>query len=87
VAGRIRPVPFEFVVRNFDHRSDIDVRPTARFVGPVIGDCHVGLAVFDVDFIRPVGVRFAATSRIWNVGLHQGLVPFADFGIDCIPLS
>ena len=37
VAGGIRFVPFEFVVRNFDFRSEVDVGPAARFVGPIIG--------------------------------------------------
>jgi hypothetical protein len=53
MAGRIRFVPLEFVVRDFNFRSDVDVRPAARFVGPIIGDYRVGFAVSDVDFIRP----------------------------------
>src|SRR5882724_5554655 len=61
VTGWIRSVPFELVVRDFYFRSDLDVRPAARFVGPVVGDLHIGLAVPDMDFIGPVGVGFAAT--------------------------
>src|SRR5712691_10101235 len=61
VTGWIRSVPFELVVRDFYFRSDLDVRPAARFVGPVVGDLRVGLAVPDMDFIGPVGVGFAAT--------------------------
>src|SRR6266704_1072722 len=61
VTGCIRSVPFELVVRDFYFRSDLDVRPAARFVGPVVGDLHIGLAVPDMDFICPVGVGFAAT--------------------------
>jgi hypothetical protein len=87
VTGWIRPVPLEFVVRNFNLRSDLDVRPAARFVGPVIGDCGVGFAVSDMDFISPVGVGFAATRRVWDVRLHQGLVPLPDFGTYGVPLS
>jgi hypothetical protein len=45
VTGRIRFVPFEFVVRNFNLRSDLDMRTAARLVRPVIGDDRVGLAV------------------------------------------
>jgi hypothetical protein len=60
-AGWIRFVPFEFVVRDFDFRSDIDVRSAERFVGPVIGDYRVGFAISDMDFICPIGVGFSAT--------------------------
>jgi hypothetical protein len=34
VAGWIRFVPFEFVVRDFNFGSDVDMRPAARLVGP-----------------------------------------------------
>src|SRR5450631_1645456 len=87
VTGRIRFVPFEFVVRDFDLGSDVDVRPAARRVIPVIGDPRVGLAVSDMDFICPVGVGFAAAGCIRNVRLHQSLVPLADCGIYRVPLS
>jgi hypothetical protein len=70
VAGGIRSVPFEFLIRDFDFRSDVDMRPVARFVGPVIGDDCVGFAISDVDFISPVGVGFPATRSIWYVRLH-----------------
>jgi hypothetical protein len=40
-----------------------------------------------MDFISPVGVGFAATRRVWNVRLHQGLVPLPDFGTYGVPLS
>src|SRR5450631_4698249 len=87
VTGRIRFVPFEFVVRDFDLGSDVDVRPAARRVIPVIGDPRVGLAVSDMDFICPVGVGFAAAGCIRNVRLHQGLIPLTDSGIYRVPLS
>ena len=80
-------VPLELVVWNFNFRSDVEVRPAQRFVGPVISDCHIGFAVPDMDTISPIGVGFAATRRVWNVRLHQGLVPLADCGIYCFPLS
>jgi hypothetical protein len=56
VAGGIRSVPFEFVVRDFDFRAVVDVSPAERFIRPVIRDAHVGLAVSDKDFIGPVSV-------------------------------
>jgi hypothetical protein len=87
MAGRIRFVPLEFIIRDFNFRSDVDVRPAARFVGPIIGDYRVGFSVSDMDFISPVGVGFAATRRVRNVRLHQGLVPLPDCGIYCLPLS
>src|SRR3977135_4370380 len=34
VTGRIRFIPFEFIVRDFDLRSDITGRPPARLFGP-----------------------------------------------------
>ena len=60
VTGGIRSVPIEFVVRDFDFRSVVDVSPPERFIRPVVRDAHVGLAVPDVDFIGPVGVCFTA---------------------------
>jgi hypothetical protein len=87
MAGRIRFVPLEFIIRDFNFRSDVDVRPAARFVGPIIGDYRVGFAISDMDFISPVGVGFAATRRVRNVRLHQGLVPLPDCGIFSFPLS
>jgi hypothetical protein len=45
VAGWIRFVPFEFVVRDFDFCSDVDVRPEERPIGAIIGDYRVGSAV------------------------------------------
>ena len=45
MAGRIRFVPFEFVVRNFNFRSDVDVRAAARPVRPVIGDDRPAAAI------------------------------------------
>jgi hypothetical protein len=61
VSGRIASVPFEFVVWNLDFRSDIDVRPLERFVGSIIRDGGVGLAVSDMDLIGPIRVGLAAT--------------------------
>jgi hypothetical protein len=84
---RIRFVPFELVVWDFDFSSDIDVRTSARFVGPVVGDGRVRLPILDVNLIRPIGIRLAATRSGRNVGLHQGLVPLPDRGIHRIPLS
>jgi hypothetical protein len=52
-AGWIRFVPFEFVVRDFDFRSDVDARPVARLIGAIIGDYRIGFAISDMDFIRP----------------------------------
>jgi hypothetical protein len=40
-----------------------------------------------MHLIGPVGVGFAATGRTWHVRLHQGLVPFPNFGVDGVPLS
>lgn len=45
VTGGIRFIPFEFVVRDFDLRSVLDMMSAKRFIGPVIGDGRVGLAV------------------------------------------
>src|SRR3979490_1916820 len=87
VTGWIGFVPLEFVIRDFNFRSDVDVRPAARVVGPVVGDYRVGFAVSDMDFISPVGVGFAAARRIRNVRLHQGLVPLPDSGIYRFPFS
>jgi len=87
VTGWIGFVPLEFVIRDFNFRSDVDVRPAARLVGPVVGDYRVGFTVFDMDFISPVRVGFAAARRIRNIRLHQGLVPLPDSGIYCFPLS
>ncbi len=87
VTGWIGFVPLEFVIGDFNFRSDVDVRPAARLVGPVIGDYRVGFAVSDMDFISPVRVGFAAARRIRNIRLHQGLVPLPDSGIYCFPLS
>jgi hypothetical protein len=61
VTGWIGLVPFEFIVRNFNLRSGLDVRPAARLVGPVVGDDRVGFAFPDMDFISPIGVGFTAT--------------------------
>ena len=60
VTGRIRSIPFELMIRDFDFRSVADVTPAERFIGPLIGDPRVGLAVPDMDFIGPVGVGLAA---------------------------
>jgi hypothetical protein len=87
VTGWIGFVPLEFVIRDFNFRSDVDVRPAARVVGPVVGDYRVGFAVSDMDFISPVRVGFAAARRIRNIRLHQGLVPLPDSGIYRFPLS
>jgi len=61
VTGWIRFVPFEFVVRDFNLRSEGDVRPAARRIISIVGYPRIGLAVPDMDFIGPVGVGFAAT--------------------------
>ena len=37
VTGGVRSIPFEFVVRDFDFGSVLEVRPAERFVGPIIG--------------------------------------------------
>lgn len=58
--GGIRFIPFEFVVQDFDFRSALDVKPTERFIGPIIGDGRVGIAVSDMDFVGPIGISFAA---------------------------
>jgi hypothetical protein len=50
VTSGIRFIPFEFAVRNFDLRSDLDMRPSARLVGPIIGDGCAGLALPDNGF-------------------------------------
>jgi hypothetical protein len=60
VAGGIRSIPFELVVRDFDFRSVGDVRPAERFVGPIVIDGRVSFAVSDMDFIGPIGISFAA---------------------------
>src|SRR5882724_3842261 len=67
VAGWIRAVPFQLVMGDLDFRSDVDVRPAARFVRPVIGNGRVGLAVPDMDLVGPVSVGLAAARRIGNV--------------------
>src|ERR1700744_4938968 len=61
VPSRIRPVPFELVVGDFDFSADIDMRPLAWFVRPVVGDGGVGLAAPDVNFVRPISIRLATT--------------------------
>src|SRR3954468_24253098 len=43
VPGRIRLVPFQLVIRDFDFRSDVDMRPAARAVRPGVGGGPVGL--------------------------------------------
>jgi len=60
VTGRIRSIPLQFMVRDFDLRSDGDVRPLQRPVRPVIGDGREGFPASDVDFIGPVCIGFAA---------------------------
>src|ERR1700733_5296506 len=87
VAGWIRFVPFEFVVRYFYFRSDADVRTPARFIRPVVGDDRVGFSILDMDLVRPIGVGLTETRRARHVGLHQCFIPFPDGGIDRIPLS
>src|ERR1700684_2562983 len=52
--GRIRAVPFELVVGDFNFGSDIDMRPLTRLVRPVVGNDGVGLAASDADFVRPI---------------------------------
>src|SRR5712671_1953010 len=42
VTGRVRSIPLQFMVRDFDSRSDGDVRPLRRRVRPVIGDGREG---------------------------------------------
>jgi hypothetical protein len=84
---RIRFIPLELVVWDFDFSSDVDVRTSARLIGPVVGDGRVRLSIFDVNLVCPIGVRLAATRSGRNVGLHQGLVPLSDRGIYRIPLS
>jgi hypothetical protein len=61
MSGRIRFIPFEFIVRDFDLSSDIDVRSPPWLIGPVVGDGRVGLAAFDMNFVCPISVRLAAT--------------------------
>jgi len=87
VTGGIRLIPFEFVVWNLNLGSDVDMRPSARFVRPIIGNGGVGLAASDMDFVGPVGVGFSATLCVGNVGLHQGLVPLPDCGVRPFPLT
>jgi len=48
------------MVRDFDSRSDGDVRPLQRRVRPVIGDGREGFLASDVDFIGPSCIGFAA---------------------------
>jgi hypothetical protein len=60
VPGRIRFVPFEFVVGDFDFGSDVDVGPATRLVGPIVSHDRVGFAVPDMDFVSPIGIGFAA---------------------------
>ena len=43
-----------------DFGSVVVVSPPERFIGPVVRDAHVGLAVPDVDFIGPVSIGFTA---------------------------
>src|ERR1019366_7246312 len=42
---------------------------------------RVGFSILDVNLVRPVGVGFTATRRVWHVRLHQRLVPFPNRGI------
>jgi len=67
-------VPFRLVMGDLDFRSDVDVRPAARFVRPVIGNGRVGLAVLHGSQ-SPSKLGLAAARRIGNVRLHQRLVP------------
>jgi hypothetical protein len=41
----------------------------------------------NMDFIGPAGVGLAATGCIWNVRLHQDLVPLPNSGIESLPLA
>lgn len=60
VPGRIRLIPFELVRRDFDFRSDINMRPVSWFVRSVVSDLAICLAVSCVVVIAPIGVAFAA---------------------------
>jgi hypothetical protein len=56
-------VPLEFVVRDFNFRSAIDVRPLQRFVRAIVRDGDEGPALSNMDFIGPIGIGLAAASR------------------------
>jgi len=71
VAGWIRFVPLEFVVRDLDLGAYVDMRPVPRLVRPIVGDGGVGLAVPYMDLIGPIGVGLAAAGGVGNVRLHQ----------------
>jgi hypothetical protein len=62
VAGWIRFVPLEFVVRDLDLGAYVDMRPLPRLVRPIVGDGGVGLAVPYMELIGPIGVGLAAVS-------------------------
>src|SRR5450631_4445923 len=84
--GRIGFVPFELVVWNLDLRSDVNMRPAARFVRTVVGDHSIGLAVANMDFVRPIGVGLATARGCGHIRLHQRLIPLPDFQVRSIPL-
>ena len=96
---RRRPV----AVLAADVREVLDVRhrrsARAQITGHVAADAaqvevlvlrpdgRVRLPIFDVNLVRPIGVRLSTTRGRRNVGLHQGSIPFTDRGIYAVPLS
>ena len=68
MAGRIAAIEFQLMVRDLDLGPNVDVRAAARFVGAVIGDDGVGLAVADVDLVGPIGVGLAQQLAVGTSG-------------------
>ena len=61
VSGRIRFIPLELVVWNFEFCSDIDMGTPVRFIRLIVGYDGVGPAVIDVNLVRPIRIGLATT--------------------------
>src|ERR1700726_4054621 len=86
MSGGVAPVPFQLGIRDFNFSSDSNVRSSKRLVFPIVGDSRIGLATSDVDFIRIITIRLAATRRTRKVWPHQILEPLPSCRIRVFPL-
>jgi hypothetical protein len=86
VARRVGLVIFQFVIRDDYLCSDVDVFSPERSVGPGVRDDGDITIAIDLERVRPVGIRFAATGNSGIIRLHQRLVPLAKLRISPFPL-
>src|SRR6202021_2152233 len=75
------------MVRDHNLCSDINVLATKRLVGSGVGDDGNIFVAVDFKRVRPIGISLAATRDGRIIGLHQGLIPCAYFGVGRFPLS